>query len=81
MKGMVTSLAETNGLGYVRVCSCGSINLNIGAVTLHIEPDTFLRAATMLQQAAVAFSRTQRDGAGESKSGTDILMPTTNLVN
>lgn len=81
MKVFTASLAESSGLGYVRVCSCGSINLNIGAVTLHVEPDTFLRAAAMLQQAAVALTAMKRDATATLQTESDLLNPNTNQVN
>lgn len=46
------ALAEVQGLGQVRLCACGSVNLSLGAVTLHLDPTSFLRAASLLQLAA-----------------------------
>ncbi len=52
MKSTNMTLAEHHGLGSVRICECGSLNLNIGLVTLHLYPESFLRTAALLQQAA-----------------------------
>ncbi len=52
MKGANTTLAEQYGLGSVRICDCGSLNLNIGHVTLHLDPEAFLKTAVLLRQAA-----------------------------
>ncbi len=51
MKSTNVALAEYQGVGCVRICECGSINLNIGVVTLHLDPETFLRTTALLQQA------------------------------
>lgn len=52
MKGENSILAEMHGVGSVRVCDCGSVHLSIGAVTLHLDADTFLRSSFMLHLAA-----------------------------
>ncbi len=50
MKGMNSILADLQGTGSVRICECGSLNLNIGLVTLHLNPEAFLNTATLLRQ-------------------------------
>jgi len=52
MKGANMTLADYHGLGSVRICDCGSLNLNIGLVTLHLDPEAFLKTAALLRQAA-----------------------------
>lgn len=52
MKNANMTLAEHQGLGSVRICECGSLNLNIGLVTLHLDPEAFLKIAALLRQAA-----------------------------
>ncbi len=52
MKGTNMTLVEDRGLGSVRICECGSLNLNIGLVTLHLDPEAFLKTAALLRQAA-----------------------------
>lgn len=52
MRDMNLILAERHGLGCVRICECGSLNLNIGLVTLHLDPEAFLKTAALLRQAA-----------------------------
>ncbi len=52
MKGMKPLLAEHQGTGCVRICECGCLNLNIGVVTLHLDPATFLRTTELLRRAA-----------------------------
>jgi hypothetical protein len=51
MKGTSTTLVEDCGLGSVRICECGSLNLSIGLVTLHLEPEAFLKTAALLSRA------------------------------
>ncbi len=38
-------LAEHHGLGCVRICGCGSLNLNIGFIALRLNPEAFLKPA------------------------------------
>lgn len=52
MKRDNTALAELRGVGSVSMCDCGSINLTLGAVTLHLDADTFLKSSFMLHSAA-----------------------------
>ncbi len=52
MKSTNMTLAEHHGLGSVRICECGSLNLSIGLVTLHLDPEAFLKTAALLRQAA-----------------------------
>lgn len=81
MKGSTASLAETNGVGYVRLCACGFINVSIGAVTLHIEPDAFLRVAAMAQQAATTLLIARRDDEASSVGELHDSVPGQGLVN
>ena len=52
MSASQKSLHEQPGVGSVRLCECGGINLNVGAVTLHLDAAAFLQTALMLRQAA-----------------------------
>lgn len=52
MKSTNMILAEHHGLGSIRICECGSLNLNIGLVTLHLDPEAFLKTAALLRQSA-----------------------------
>jgi hypothetical protein len=81
MTGSMTSLAETSGVGYVRLCACGSINLNIGAITLHIKPDAFLRVAAMAQQAATTLLIARRNDEASSMGELHDSVPGQDLVN
>jgi hypothetical protein len=44
-------LAEQTGTGTVRLCSCNSIHLSIGPVTIDMTPEMFAEAAVLVQQA------------------------------
>jgi hypothetical protein len=44
-------LAEQTGTGTVRLCSCNSIHLSIGPVTINMTPAMFAEAAILVQQA------------------------------
>ncbi len=63
---MSMTLAEHQGLGSVRVCKCGSLNLNIGPVTLHLDPETFLKAAALLRQAAARYVEQDKSSTAAS---------------
>ncbi len=55
-------LAEEHGVGAVRICTCGSVNLNLGTVTFHLTPEAFLKAVALLRQAATEYVE-QRDAS------------------
>jgi hypothetical protein len=44
-------LAEQTGTGTVRLCSCNSIHLSIGPVTINMTPEMFAEAAILVRQA------------------------------
>lgn len=50
-------LAECPGLGHVRLCSCGCVQLNLGPVTIRLEPAALGQAAALLQSAAQSHQR------------------------
>lgn len=56
MKGIHVTLAEHQGVGCVRMCECGSVNLNIGIVTLHLDPESFVRTAALLREATEQYA-------------------------
>ena len=45
-------LAELASLGSVSLCSCGTIHLAVGAVTLRLAPEAFGQMIRMCQDAA-----------------------------
>lgn len=73
MKDTNRLLANQQGVGTVRVCNCGSINLNIGAMTLHMSPDAFIRTAIMIRQAANEYVE-QKEAAGTESEVMDKLV-------
>ncbi len=66
MKGMNSILADLQGTGSVRICECGSLNLNIGLVTLHLNPEAFLNTAALLRQAAEQYLKRNESAATAS---------------
>jgi hypothetical protein len=46
------SLAERKTLGGVSMCSCGTIHLTVGGVTIRLEPEAFGEMLRMCQDAA-----------------------------
>ncbi len=63
MKDINAALAEHPGVGFIRMCECGSINLNIGIVTLHLDPGTFLKTTALLQQAAEQYLKRRKSAS------------------
>lgn len=63
------TLAECPGLGRVRLCNCGCVQLNLGPVTIRLEPAALSQAAAMLQAALENQERLQ------SKSQSDSIAP------
>jgi hypothetical protein len=52
----IMTLAQTEGLGSVTRCSCGTISLHLGGVTLRMEQVTFQQATEMCQDAVQALA-------------------------
>ncbi len=75
MKDKNVALAEDPGVGFVRMCECGSINLNIGVVTLHLDPETFLRSTALTQQAAKQYL--ERSRSASSTPGLHLAVAST----
>jgi hypothetical protein len=44
-------LAECKGLGRIYLCSCESVHLKVGPVTLCLAPEAFAQAAMMMREA------------------------------
>ena len=63
MKTEKVPLAELRGVGSVQLCDCGSINLTLGGVTLHLDPDTFIKSSFLVNSAAERFMDLQSSAA------------------
>jgi hypothetical protein len=44
-------LAECKGLGRIYLCSCESVHLKVGPVTLCLAPEAFAQATAMMREA------------------------------
>jgi hypothetical protein len=51
MNEPTVTLAELKGLGRVYLCSCESVHLKVGPVTLCLAPEAFAQAAAMMREA------------------------------
>jgi len=51
MKDVNIILAELPGMGRVRLCECNSVHLNIGPVTINLEPMAFAQVAVLIDLA------------------------------
>ncbi|NYF81242.1 hypothetical protein [Granulicella arctica] len=47
----VQSLARHEGLGSITLCSCGTISLHVGGVSVRMELASFIQTAGMCEQA------------------------------
>jgi len=50
-------LAECPRLGRVRLCDCKAVHLNIGPVTINLDPEAFVKTAILLQNAVEQLSQ------------------------
>lgn len=50
-EGKPVVLAEQSGLGDVRLCACGVVSLNLGAVSLRLEASALLQVQQLLEAA------------------------------
>jgi len=81
MKSTNMTLAENHGLGSVRICDCGSLNLNIGLVTLHLDPETFLKTAALLRQAAEQYLKRNKQVTTASGLSPALSSPSGRFTN
>lgn len=49
-------LAKRSGTGTIRLCGCNCIHLNLGPITINMEPEMFAQAAILMQQAMESLS-------------------------
>jgi len=81
MKGTNVTLAAQEGLGSVRVCQCGSLSLNIGVVTLHLDPEVFLKTTALLREAAEQFLKRKELAATSSNLPRELRPLPDRLIN
>jgi hypothetical protein len=53
-------LADQSGLARVRLCECNSIHLNVGPVTLNLEPAAFMQMASLMRNAVEQLSEIRK---------------------
>jgi hypothetical protein len=61
------SLAERKTLGGVSMCSCGTIHVTVGGVTIRLEPEAFGEMVRMCQDAAERLLMSAEMTPGSSK--------------
>ena len=49
-QSMIQSLAQQEGLGSISLCSCGTVSLHIGGVSIRMELSTFIQTVEMCQR-------------------------------
>jgi hypothetical protein len=81
MKNTNITLADHHGLGSVRVCDCGALNLNIGMVTLHLNPEAFLKTAALLRQAAEQYLKRNDADTTPSRLSSALVSPPGRFTN
>lgn len=60
-------------VGFVERCTCGSLHLGIGPVTIRVEPVTFLRFARLVAEAQ---GRLRREPLSPDVAAQLVRMPT-----
>lgn len=68
MKDVNLVLADLPGLGRVRMCSCNAIHLNIGPVTLNLQPEAFAQATTLMNMAMAKLAQIESAKASDRES-------------
>ena len=72
-------LSECKGLGRVYLCSCESVHLKVGPVTLCLAPEAFAQASAMMREALdeldslAKLEASRRSGAGSLESSMEDL--------
>ncbi|AFL86651.1 hypothetical protein Terro_0302 [Terriglobus roseus DSM 18391] len=61
------SLAERKTLGGVSMCSCGTIHLTVGGITIRLEPEAFGEMVRMCQDAADRLTMSAEMTPGHSR--------------
>jgi hypothetical protein len=61
-------LAEHPGLGKIFGCSCGAIHVNVGPVTINLEPEAFAQLTVLMNAALEHHVRLSRIKADNSTS-------------
>jgi hypothetical protein len=68
MQSINVILADLPGLGRVRLCDCDSVHVNVGPVTLNLEPAAFEQMAALIASAKERL--TQIRELGNDEAGT-----------
>lgn len=51
MRDVNVILAQRKGTGAIRLCDCNCIHMNIGPVTINLEPEMFAETALLVKEA------------------------------
>ncbi len=62
-------LADLPGMGRIRLCECNSVHLNIGPVTINLEPKAFAQVALL-----VGLAMEELDKIVEAKQAEEGLL-------
>jgi|GEM_PF-1886073 len=72
------TLADCPGLGSIRLCSCGCIQLTLGPVTVRLQPEALAQTSVLLQMAEHKYARLEREQ--QTGSQADDWQPNTHLL-
>lgn len=61
-------LADLPGLGRIMACSCGAIHVNVGPVTLNLDPQAFAQLTALMNTALEQQAHQSRAKADNSAS-------------
>src|SRR5580698_8450633 len=67
-------LAECKGQGRIHLCSCESIHLTVGPVTVSLTPAAFAQTATMIREAMEQLARMDASQRFEEDPISDVLI-------
>jgi hypothetical protein len=69
MKNSNVLLAEHPGLGRIRICECDAIHVNIGPITINLEPSAFLQMTSMMCSAMEKLAAIRRESGLDMAGG------------
>ncbi len=70
MKDEKVVLADRQGLGKIFCCPCGAIHVNVGPVTINLEPQAFAQLTALMNTALM--HRAYQERAEASKSAAKV---------
>lgn len=67
-------LADHPGLGCIRVCECNAVHVNVGPVTINLEPEAFFQVLSMMNRASEKLATMRGERAMEALDGVELAL-------